>query len=73
MKSKCKEYLNGTVSKEYMNGDFDFCFSVPEDENYWFGVILSFGNHVRILEPQSVIERILKNCREVSKIYEVEK
>jgi predicted DNA-binding transcriptional regulator YafY len=70
IKSKCKEYLNGTVSKEYMNGDFDFCFSVPEDENYWFGVVLSFGNNVRVLEPQSVIDRIIKNCSEVSKIYE---
>lgn len=72
IKSKCKEYLNGTVTKEYMNGDFEFCFSVPTDENYWYGVILSFGNNVTVLEPQCVIDRILKNCSKVSKIYEVE-
>lgn len=72
IKSKCKEYLNGTVIKEYTNGDFDFSFSVPENETYWFGVVLSLGNHVRVLEPQSVIDRIVKNCNKVRKMYEVE-
>lgn len=70
IRSKCREYLNGEVTKEYQNGDFEFRFSVPESEVYWYGVILSFGNNVTILEPQSVIERILATCDEVRKHYE---
>ncbi|MDE7477838.1 MAG: WYL domain-containing protein [Lachnospiraceae bacterium] len=69
IKSKCKEYLNGKVTEEYENGDFEFRFCVPESEVYWYGVILSFGNNVTILEPQSVIDRILATCDEVKKIY----
>lgn len=63
--------LNGEVTKEYENGDFEFCFSVPEDEKYWYGVLLSFGKEVAVLEPQSVIDRILTTCNEIMKNYEV--
>ncbi|BBF43291.1 transcriptional regulator, DeoR family [Lachnospiraceae bacterium KM106-2] len=69
IKSKCKEYLNGAIVKEYENGDFEFHFTVPEQETYWYGVILSFGNLIRILEPQSVIERILRTCNEIGEEY----
>lgn len=70
IKSKCREYLNGEVTKEYLNGDFEFRLSVPENENYWYGVILSFGNNVTVLEPQSVIGNILATCNEIKKKYE---
>lgn len=70
IKSKCREYLNGEIIREYENGDFEYCFSVPENEIYWYGVILSFGNNVTILEPRSAISRILAICDEVKKIYE---
>lgn len=70
IRSKCREYLNGEVTKEYQNGDFEFQFCVPESEVYWYGVILSFGNNVTILEPQSVIDRILATCDEVRRHYE---
>lgn len=70
VKVKCKEYLNGRVTKEYENGDFDFCFTVPEQETFWYGVILSMGNNIRIIEPQSIIKRILNTCNEIKKEYE---
>lgn len=70
IRSKCREYLNGEVTREYQNGDFEFCFCVPESEVYWYGVILSFGANVTILEPQSVIDRLLATCDEVRKHYE---
>ncbi|WP_333650610.1 helix-turn-helix transcriptional regulator [Lacrimispora sp.] len=69
VKSKCKEYLNGHITKEYENGDFEFCFSVPEEEMYWYGVILSLGNGIRVMEPQSVIDRILATCNDLFKEY----
>lgn len=72
IRSKCREYLNGEVTKEYQNGDFEFQFCVPEKEVYWYGVLLSFGNNVTVLEPQGVIDRILATCDEVKRHYEKE-
>ena len=68
-KSKCREYLNGQVTKEYENGDFEFCFSVPEYENFWYGVVLSFGNSVKVIEPEEVRERILTTCKKIQEQY----
>ncbi len=70
VKVKCKEYLNGKITKEYNNGDFEFCFTVPKRESYWYGVILSMGSDVKIIEPKSVIKRILETCDELIKAYE---
>ena len=71
IKAKCREYLNGRITKEFENGDFEFCFSVPEHETFWFGVILSFGNKVKIIEPQEIKERIIKTCKEIQMEYAV--
>lgn len=70
IRSKCREYLNGEITEEFENGDFVFRFCAPESEVYWYGVLLSFGNNATILEPQSVIDRILATCDEVQKHYE---
>lgn len=70
IKSKCREYLNGRITQEFENGDFEFCFSVPEHETFWYGVILSFGNKVKIIEPQEIKERIIKTCKEIQMEYE---
>lgn len=70
IRAKCREYLNGRIEQEFENGDFMFCFSVPEHETFWYGAILSFGNHVRVIEPQELKERILKTCREIQAEYE---
>lgn len=70
IKTKCREYLNGRITQEFDNGDFEFCFSVPEHETFWYGVILSFGNKAKIIEPQEIKERILKTCKEIQIEYE---
>jgi predicted DNA-binding transcriptional regulator YafY len=70
IKAKCREYLNGRITQEFENGDFEFSFSVPEHETFWYGVILSFGNKARIIEPQEIKERILKTCKEIQMEYE---
>lgn len=70
IKAKCKEYLKGSITKEYENGEFEFCFTVPEKEFFWYGLVLSFGNDAKILEPQRVAERIVTTCHEVLKVYE---
>ncbi len=70
VKAKCREYLNGRITQEFENGDFEFCFSVPEHETFWYGVILSLGNNVKIIEPQELKERIIKTCQEILMEYE---
>jgi len=69
IKAKCREYLNGQITREFENGDFEFCFSVPEHEAFWYGVLLSFGNKVKIIEPVELKERILQTCRELEQLY----
>ncbi len=69
IKAKCREYLNGRITKEFENGDFEFSFSVPEHETFWYGVILSFGNKAKIIEPQEIKERIIKTCKEIQMEY----
>lgn len=69
IKSKCREYLNGRIIKEYENGDFEFRFSAPEREAFWYGVLLSFGNRVKVIEPEEVKERILQTCLELQEAY----
>ena len=70
IKAKCREYLNGRITQEFENGDFEFSFSVPEHETFWYGVILSFGNKARIIEPQEIKERIIRTCKEIQMEYE---
>lgn len=69
IRSKCREYLNGRITKEYENGDFEFSFTVPEHETFWYGVLLSFGNQARVIKPQKIKERILQTCKEIQRIY----
>ena len=70
IKSKCREYLNGLVTKEFENGDFEFCFSVPEHETFWYGVLLSFGSKAKVIEPIELKERILQTCKDINQLYE---
>lgn len=69
VKAKCKEYLNGKIIKEYDNGDFEYSLTVPKNESFWFGVILSCGCDIRILEPQSLIQRMLSTCKNIIEEY----
>lgn len=69
IKAKCREYLNERITQEFENGDFEFSFSVPKHETFWYGVILSFGNKARIIEPQEIKERIIKTCKEIQMEY----
>ena len=69
IKAKCREYLNGQITKEFENGDFEFSFSVPEHETFWYGALLSFGSKVKVLEPPELKERILQTCKEMEQLY----
>ncbi len=69
IKSKCMEYLNGNIIEEYENGDFIYHIIVPENEQFWYGVILSFGDYVKIIEPAVIICKIQECCKKILNQY----
>ena len=70
IRAKCREYLHGEVVREYENGDFEYAFTAPAHETFWFGVVLSFGCNAVVLEPAELAARITDTCREVLRLYE---
>lgn len=70
IKAKCEEYLNGMIIEEFPNGDFIYEFHVPENEHFWYGTILAFSHHIKVLEPTSLIERIKLSCKKILEQYE---
>lgn len=69
LKSKCREYFNGNITKEYENGDFEYEIVVPENEQFWYGVILSFGKNVKVLAPAELVNRIKEDCTGIIQMY----
>lgn len=69
LRSKCSEYLNGHIIKKYENGDFEFEAVVPEDEQFWYGVILSFGKNAKVLSPIELINRVKEDCTGIIQMY----
>ena len=70
VRSRCLEYLNGTLVREFDNGDFEYSFSAPAHEAFWFGALLSMGSNVRIIEPAQLRDRIVAVCWEILAEYE---
>lgn len=65
IKIRCLEYLKGEIVSEYENGDFLLNFSVPQNELFWYGALLSFGNKIKVLEPQELRDKICRTCEEI--------
>ncbi len=63
------EYLKGTVLEQCENGDTLMRLTVVEDEQLWFGTLLSLGDKVEILEPAWLRERILEAAEKIISIY----
>jgi predicted DNA-binding transcriptional regulator YafY len=70
IKPKCKEYLNGITLEEYENGDFIYQITVPENEQFWFATILSFGDAVKVVEPMEVVNKIKETCQKILDQYD---
>lgn len=65
IKSKCMEYLNGNIIEEYENSDFIYQITVPENEQFWYAAILSFGDDIKVIEPREVISKIKETCEKI--------
>lgn len=69
IKMKAIEYLNGSIEAEYENGDFIMNLHVPENEQFWLGTILSFGNLAKIIEPEQLKRKLCARCDEILNLY----
>lgn len=63
------EYLKGTILEEYENGDTLMRLTVVENEQLWFGTLLSLGSNAEILEPLWLRDRILEAARDLVSLY----
>lgn len=70
IKVKCMEYLNGAIESEFENGDVIMALSVPENEQFWYGVVLSFGNKITVLEPKELQQKIVNTCKDILQQYQ---
>lgn len=69
IKIRAMEYLNGVVESQKQNGDFILRLHLPENEQLWFGTLLSLGNSVEIIEPESLKKRLCQKCSEILHLY----
>jgi predicted DNA-binding transcriptional regulator YafY len=63
------EYLGGTITETFENGDFILHMNVLEDERMWFAMLLSFGDKIKVLEPEEVKSRIMDNTKKILSVY----
>lgn len=68
-KMRTIEYLKGTVLEESENGDTLMRLTVVENEQLWFGTLLSLGDKVEILEPAWLRERLLESAGRIISLY----
>lgn len=69
IRMKALEYLKGVIELEYENGDFIMNLHLPENEQLWFGILLSLGNLVQVIEPENLKEQICSKCIDILNLY----
>ena len=53
-----------------IDGESFYCtMHVPENERFWYAVILSLGDDVKIIEPQSLKQKVYMNAKNMINLY----
>lgn len=68
-KARVREYLKGTVTQEYANGDVLMKATVVENEQFWIGTLLSLGDAVEVVAPEKIRRRLLNCAEKIVSIY----
>jgi predicted DNA-binding transcriptional regulator YafY len=63
------EYFPNTHIVKGEGGKLHCHFSVPENERIWYALLLSFGNNIKILKPDSLKKRIYKDAVKLTELY----
>jgi len=69
VKVQASEYLSGTITETYENGDFIMRIHATEDERMWFAMLLSFGNMVKVLKPVELKNRLMETAENILSVY----
>ncbi|PRX24069.1 WYL domain-containing protein [Orenia metallireducens] len=78
LKLLCKEEIRVSVEDYFANGEiseegdgfFILEISLPKNEQFWFGMLLSYGDKIKVLEPASLQDKIMEKVRELEKLYQ---
>jgi predicted DNA-binding transcriptional regulator YafY len=73
IKLQCPASMRVLMEESFPNaciteaGDHDLqvAFSVPESEKGWFGILLGYGNKVRVLEPEKLRMMLIDRATEI--------
>lgn len=68
-KSRAMEYLKGTVIEEFPNGDTLMKLTVVENEQFWLGTLLSLGDNIEILAPESIRKQLIEAALKIVSLY----
>ena len=66
---KTAEYLNGRVTKYLDDKKALMELSVVESEQLWIGTLLSLGDHVEIISPEHIKQRVLDCAEKIISLY----
>ncbi len=69
-RARALEYLNGKITCEYENGDCDMTLYVIENEQVWFGMLLSLGDGIEVKEPEHIRKRLLETAKKIASLYQ---
>lgn len=63
------EYMKGNIIEERENGDFVMVTHGIENDRMWLSMLLGFGDSVKVLEPQEVIDMLMEKTLQIQKLY----
>lgn len=69
VRTAAEEYLRGEVLCTFEDGSFELGMSMIPSERMAWGLLLSFGDAVEVLEPESLRQRIAEHVRCMGAIY----
>lgn len=63
------EYLKGRIIQKYENGDILMELTVVENEQLWFGTLLSLGDGIEVLAPEKIRKRLISTAEKIIFLY----
>ena len=63
------EYMKGKIVEERENGDFVMVTHGIENERMWFSLLLGFGDSVKVLESQEIIDMLKEKTLQIQNLY----
>lgn len=68
-KGRVREYLKGSITREYGDGSVLMKATVVENEQFWIGTLLSLGDLAEVVAPEGIRRRILESAQNLVALY----